>query len=288
MRTGNGPLISVVVCTCNRPQLLPRALASVLRQDCPDFEVVVVDDGSTPPAELPEAAAGRARLVRTEHGGVGAARAAGLRAARGELIAYCDDDDEWLPGHLGALLAYLRDHPDVDLVYADSEWHQPGAPPAVAYSFDHEGAMLREMNYIFASDVLHRASAARSVGGFDSFLGAYEDWGLWLRMSRTFTFRHLPVTLGTRHWHEGCVSASPDWAAWEQVYQNYRRALGGPGAYAAQDLLPDGAREGANFDRGTWQPGRRQLIWRAVMRPGEGFGTIGRQLLLALEREGWT
>ncbi len=275
------PLISVVVCTRDRPALLARALASVLGQDRDDFEVIVVDDGSSPPGHR-----GRVRLVRTGQRGVGTARAAGLAAARGEYVAYCDDDDEWLPNHLGALLAYLRDHPEVDLVYADSEWLQPGAPPAVAYSVDYDVALLSWANYIFPSDLLHRRAAALEAGGFDASLPAHEDWDLWLRMSRRHLLRHLPLVLGKRHWHEGCVAATPDWAAWERVYQTYRRALGGPDAYAAQDLIPDGAREGAAFDRETWRDGRRQLIWRAVMRPGEGFGTIGRQLLLALERQG--
>jgi glycosyltransferase involved in cell wall biosynthesis len=285
MRTANGPLISVLVCTYNRLHLLPRALASVLRQDCPDYEVLVVDDGSTPPVEAPGPAGGRVRLVRTEHRGVGAARAAGLRAARGEFIAYCDDDDEWLPNHLSALLAYLRDHPGVALVYADSEWHQPGAPPGLPYSFDHEGTLLREMNYIFPTDVLHRAGAARAVGGFDSSLEAYEDWDLWLRMSRTFTLRHLPVVLGRHHWHEGCVTAANPWQIWDRVYWYARDALPTASVADRHDLVPDAAKA-RPFDRSTWRDGRRELIWRSVMRAGEGYGTVGRQLLLTLEHLG--
>src|SRR5689334_5920828 len=122
------PLVSVILCTYNRPTLLPRALDSVFRQDWHDFEVIVVDDGSEPAAAVPAAYRDRVRLIRTEHGGAGAARWAGLDAARGTFIAYCDDDDEWKSNHLGVLLNYLREHPDVDLVYGDSEWPLDGGP----------------------------------------------------------------------------------------------------------------------------------------------------------------
>jgi glycosyltransferase involved in cell wall biosynthesis len=245
-----------------------------------DFEVIVVDDGSDPPVSLPDPALNRVRLIRTEHRGAGAARAEGLNAARGELIAYCDDDDEWKTNHLSILVNYMEENPGVDLVYADSEWAQTGAPPSAAWSNDYDIMLLFQVNYIFASDVLHRAEAARAVGGFDPSLRSYEDWDLWLRMSRDYTFRHLRVVLGTRHWHEECVSASQHWEDWERVYRNPRH--GRFGEFAAPQLVP--------FDRSTWQPGRRELIWHSLLDRGhssaEGYATVGRQLFRALERQG--
>jgi glycosyltransferase involved in cell wall biosynthesis len=285
MRTANAPLISVLVCTYNRPRLLERALASVLRQDYPNLEILVVDDGSVPAVEIPAPAGDRIRLIRTEHRGVGVARCEGFNAARGEFIAYCDDDDEWRPNHLSTLLEYLREHPGVDLVYGDSEWAQEGAAPAVAYSIDYDMTQLSWSNYIFASDVLHRSQAAREAGGFDPSLQAYEDWDLWLRISRRHLLRHLPVVLGTHHWHPGCVSETRDWPTWERVYEGHGQRLGGPEAFAGQDLVPESARA-APFDPSTWRLGRRELIWRSVMRVAEGYGSVGRQLLLEFERQG--
>ena len=104
------PSVSVIICTHNRPGTVHRAIASVLAQDYNDFEIIVVDDGSDPPAELLPAERDFACLIRVVHGRVGASRSVGLNSARGEFTAYCDDDDTWEPHHLSTLaLPYLRD-----------------------------------------------------------------------------------------------------------------------------------------------------------------------------------
>lgn len=107
------PLVSVVIPTHNRPELLREALASVAAQTFTDWEVVVVDDGSTPPidaAALETMVGGRLRLVRHEQPrGVAAARNSGFAAARGELIAQLDDDDRLAPEALSAAAAALHD-----------------------------------------------------------------------------------------------------------------------------------------------------------------------------------
>ena len=285
MLAAASPLISVLLCTHNRHEMLRRAFDSVFAQDFQDFEVVVIDDGSDSPVQLPSVPRAQVHLIRTRRRGPGAARGEGLRAARGAFIAYCDDDDCWHPHHLSTLLDYLRAHPLVDLAYGDSEWVQDGAPPAVAYSIDFDSTILSEGNYIFASDVMHRASAARAVGGFDASLQGYEDWDLWLRLSLGHTLRHVPVVLGRRHWHEGCVSAADHWQDWERVHRNHQQRLAEAGTTARHGLSLNSARL-ASFDHGTWRPGRRELIWHSMLRPNEGYGSVGRQLLLAVERQG--
>jgi glycosyltransferase involved in cell wall biosynthesis len=258
------PLVSVIVCTYNRHERLRRALESVLRQDCQDFEAIVVDDGSAPPVELPVDLWDRVRLLRIDHGGVGAARAAGLTAAQGSFVAYCDDDDEWTSEHLRTLLTYLLDHPDVDLVYADSAWVEDGAPPSVPCSFDFDLFHLAGENYIFATDVMHRTRSARDVCGFDPSLHAHEDWDLWLRMSRGHVFHHLPAVLATHYWHAGCVSATDHWDEWLRVYR--------------KGVVP--------FDRRTWQGSRRELIWASMVDPLLSFTTVSWYLAGALQRLG--
>ena len=297
MSTSASPTISVIICTYNRHSLLQRAVDSVLQQDEKDFEIIIIDDGSDEPVIPPhqqyvETQPGASlqvvsvRLIRTEHRGVGAARAEGLNAARGTFVAYCDDDDEWKPNHLSTLLKYLMQNPDVSLVYGDSQWVQAGvSPSSVAYSFDYDGTLLSYGNYIFASDVMHLHSAALDVGGFDSSLQAYEDWDLWLRMSQKHLLRHIPVVIGSHHWHQDCVLAGDHWQEWERVYWSQQDRLAKAGAAAQHDLIPDAARI-APFDGNTWQPGRRELIWHSILRPNEGYGSVGRQLIQAVERQG--
>lgn len=276
-------MISVVVCTRDRPAPLHRALRSVLSHSDGDLEVVVVD-GSVPPVDVhqvPELADARVRLLTGRRDGVGAARADGLDAARGNLLAWCDDDDEWAPDHLAVLAGALREHPDVDLVYGDALWEQDGVVSSPPYSVDLDGSLLAVQNYIFASDVVVRTEAVRRAGGFDRTLAGSEDWDLWLRLATAARLRHMRVVVGTRHWTPSCLSADPDWGAWQRVHDRHRARLEAAGTAAAHDL-DVGAARSAPFDPATWTVERRELLWHSMLRPNEGYGSVGRQLLPAL------
>ena len=105
-------LISVIIPVFNRPDLLRGALESVFAQTWPDLEVVVVDDGSTEPAEgvVREFAARRTRAircVRQNNAGCAAARNTGFRASRGDAVSFLDSDDAWEPEALASLAATL-------------------------------------------------------------------------------------------------------------------------------------------------------------------------------------
>lgn len=108
------PAFSVVIPLYNKGGYIARTLESVLNQSCPDFEVVVVDDGSTDdgPEQVERLADPRLRLVRQENGGVSSARNRGIAEAVGEFIAFLDADDEWRPGKLEAHRQFFAAHPD--------------------------------------------------------------------------------------------------------------------------------------------------------------------------------
>ena len=112
---GAVPTVSVVVPTYNQPALLAETLGTVFAQTFADFEVVVVDDGSTDdtPARLADLARGdsRLRVVRQENRGIGAARNRGIDEARGRYVALLDHDDLWHPGKLAAQVAFMADRP---------------------------------------------------------------------------------------------------------------------------------------------------------------------------------
>ena len=117
------PILSVVIPTRNRAYLVGEAIESALRQRPGQVEVIVVDDASTDDTTkvLTENFGSRIHLLCTpERRGAGAARNAGLRVARGELVAFLDDDDLWLPGKLDAELNALERFPEADGVVSDS------------------------------------------------------------------------------------------------------------------------------------------------------------------------
>ena len=181
------PFVSVVVPTHNRPALLRRTLASVFGQQAIDFEVIVVDDGSSEDIRSVAAAYERAVVRRIEtRRGVSAARNVGIAAARGEWVAFCDDDDVWAPDKLASQLAAAQEI-GAGWVYSgdvnvdDSLRVLSGAWPP---SPDEVLSDVRRWNPLSSgsSNVMVRADLLRETGGFDTDLKRTEDWDLWLRL----------------------------------------------------------------------------------------------------------
>jgi glycosyltransferase involved in cell wall biosynthesis len=210
------PLVSVIVPSHNRARLLERSLRSILAQDLTDLEVVVVDDGSSDDsASLAAAADPRVRVLRNpQPTGVSAARNRGIGAARGEWIAFCDDDDLWSPEKLsrqltaahnaGAHWAYTG---DVN-VNDDLRILSGGPPPDP----DRVIALMPKWNPLASggSNVIVRASVLARTGGFDSTLRRTEDWDLWIRVARTGRPAWVCAPLVAYRFHSGNVASNPD------------------------------------------------------------------------------
>ncbi len=183
------PEVTVVIPTRDRWSVLAAfGLRAALAQEDVELEVVVVDDGSDTgvPADLAGGADRRVRVLRqAEPRGAAGARNAGIAVARGEWIAFLDDDDVWSPHKLRTQLEVARSD-DADLVYAgvvvlDADASVLHADrPAPARPDD-----LLQRNTIPAgsSNVLARASSVRRVGGFDERLTYVSDWDLWIRLA---------------------------------------------------------------------------------------------------------
>jgi glycosyltransferase involved in cell wall biosynthesis len=196
MSSPESSLVSVVVPTHNRVDLLPLTLRSALSQNGIDLEVIVVDEGSTDgTAELVSGMDdARVRLVRNETPrGVCAARNQGAALARGTWLAFLDDDDLWAPGKLLRQLEAAAAS-ERAWVYAGSVNFTPalrvvgGAPPLPP---DQLVAELPEINVVpgGASGTILSRALFDAAGGFDESLHHPGDWDLWLRLAAT----HLPA-----------------------------------------------------------------------------------------------
>ena len=185
------PLVSVVIPTYNRSQLVLEAAASVLAQSYRPLELIVVDDGSTdaPPAALAAALAPRpeARVLRQTHTGMpGQVRNAGARLARGEYLAFLDSDDLWLPRKLALQVAAARAAGDL-ISHARERWVRHGRVISQRSqrhrrSGDLFADSLRKC-VIGPSTVLLQRAAFEAAGGFREDLEIAEDYELWLRLT---------------------------------------------------------------------------------------------------------
>lgn len=182
-------LVSVVIPTFNRCGFVCEAVASVRAQHDSEHEIIVVDDGSTDgtAAVLERQFGHRVKVVRTANRGVAAARNCGVAASRGELIAFLDSDDLWLPGKLAVQTAFFSDHTSAEICQTDEIWIRDGVRvnPCAHHrkpSGDIFEPSLRRC-LVSPSAVMLRRELFGRVGGFDERLRACEDYDLWLRIA---------------------------------------------------------------------------------------------------------
>lgn len=184
---------SVVIPTCDRPNLLKRSLASAMRQSIPPAEVIIVDDGSTMAVDFSwlgvpfTQGSLKIRVLRNEiRKGANYSRNLGVLTARSDIVMFLDDDDGWLPSKAACQLRYFSD-PNCVLVYSGKYMLRSGR---VAYASKIEEGRVSQSrifhgNYIgTTSGVAIRKKAFIDVGCFDTNLPALQDYDLWIRVSR--------------------------------------------------------------------------------------------------------
>jgi glycosyltransferase involved in cell wall biosynthesis len=197
------PVFSVIMPVWNRAAIIPRAIISVQNQLLSDWELIIIDDGSTDALEpaIAPFLGDRVRLFRTPHRGVGAARNFGISRARGTYIAYLDSDNTWYPPFLSKMHSALTS--------ADGEWHaaycrfnQFNRLPLLhipylwgikGEPFSFENLLVE--NYIDINTFVHERESVTGAIGWDEDLKRLVDWDFIIRFSSRSPPLFVPETL---------------------------------------------------------------------------------------------
>lgn len=246
---GAGPAVSVILPTYNRASLLPRAIASVLGQTFRDFELLVIDDGSTDHSLEVVQSFGdeRIRVIATA-GRIGSAgaRNVGIAQARGAWLAFQDSDDEWLCDKLARQFAFaeslpqdyaligcrLLRHTPVDV--ESLQW--PRLQPAAGDCGEVDRQQFVRSMTAYLQSLLIRRSAFEAVGGFDATLRKSSDLDLCLRLARQYRFATIDQVLALSFETPGSVSQHAGNAviAWRHILQSHRDLIEADSVAAAR------------------------------------------------------
>ena len=212
--SGTEPAVSVVLPTYNRAPLLGRALRSVLGQSYEDFEVLVIDDGSTDETAGVMATFGdpRIRYVQlARNTGAGAARNVGIRMSRGKFLAFQDSDDEWVASKLAKQMsAFERGPSELGVVYSDMQrvWGDGtetylAAPNVLPGRLVGTSAWFYQVCDLGIQSTLIKREWLDAAGHFNEELPALEDLEMFIRLSRLCAFERLREPLVKYHDTQG-------------------------------------------------------------------------------------
>jgi glycosyltransferase involved in cell wall biosynthesis len=287
------PRVSVVMPAYQAAETIGAAVASVLWQDYPSYELIVVDDGSTDATRaIAEAHGSEVRVSTQDNRGVAAARNAGIRSARGDLITFCDADDMLFEHHLTALVD-THERGRGGIATANSYWLLPGGIHKSKQRYkgkfpaaDRQRLAILEQNFVSTMSLFPR-TLFEEIGPFDEARRRAEDWDFWLRaIFNGYRVDLQPEPLSLYRWTTTSLSA--DWeemdadvegifgeieqrvelAPDEREYVRRRRATPGPRRLARQG---DEALEAARYSEAARAyreaaalcQSERMLVWKA-------------------------
>ncbi len=249
------PFFSVVMPVYNRERYVREAIESVLAQDDNDFELVVVDDGSTDRsvAITRSIQDPRIRLLHNDHGGGASARNKGLSAARGEFVVWIDSDDRQAQGALSALRRSIVENPGSDVFYGDLEIFDdnfPGQVHRTRYA-DYQGKsllpMLVQANCLPNPGTAVRRALYQRHGGYDTAFTRCHDYQIWTRLADTADFKKVDAILC--HWRQHGESLS---SAKSRAFEG-KVVLDAFARYPVSRLFPDLADDRAGKAAACWR-----------------------------------
>lgn len=235
------PLVTIITPTYNREGFIGQSINSVLSQTYPNFELLIIDDGSTDRTQevvAPYLADGRVRFFSQENQGQSVARDRGLYEAKGGFVCFLDSDNAWFPDKLEKSLQVFEENPSVDIVYGDymvidAEGRELGVNRMKRYS-GRITPMLIHDNFVSMNTTMTRRRCFEEMGGFESNDRLAEDYGLWLRFSTQYTFHYLPAVLGFYRVMEDQISTDKEsrFKANEQLILEFLKSYPGALSYS--------------------------------------------------------
>jgi glycosyltransferase involved in cell wall biosynthesis len=204
------PQISVIIPTYNRESFIARAIESVLTQTYKDYEIIVVDDGSTDKTKDKVSQYGdRVRYMYQQNLGPSAGRNLGIRNAKGKYVAFCDSDDRFLPEKLEKQMDYILKHPDCPFLYTwynqvnhNGEIDQIRQPTHCKNREHLQYGLFTRKFTIRTSTVLVEKSCFDKAGLFNERFWYSQDWDMWLRLAAFYKGACLKEPL-TEYWLHG-------------------------------------------------------------------------------------
>lgn len=234
----NSPLVSIIIPTFNRANLLKIALDSVNLQSEKNYEIIVIDDGSTDATEDIIKSHGPINYLKTAGSGPAKARNIGISAAMGEFVAFLDSDDRWDPGILKELLEEFQKFPDSIMVYtnfriinADGEIIQEQAVNPVSLDLSLVSSVRMIIEGVLpprTSSVMVRRRIFDKIGSFDETYRIGEDFDMWIRISLSGQVRFINKQLMSYRIHDAHLSQSPRSEVWRpfiDIIQKHKKAL---------------------------------------------------------------
>ncbi|MCL4551930.1 MAG: glycosyltransferase [Candidatus Marsarchaeota archaeon] len=211
------PRVSVIIPAYNCQRFIEETIESVFSQTYSDYEIIVVDDGSSDNTkDILQRYSDRVTYVYQENGGVSAARNRALALSRGEFIAFLDHDDLWIPEKLERQVSVLDSSPSAGLVYSDCYYIDANGSIIGKYTDYIEAFRGNVFRQLFICDfipfltVLARRSAIDAVGYFKVGWAIAEDYDLLLRIARAYPVEYLSLPLAKYRKHSGNMSRDVD------------------------------------------------------------------------------
>ena len=238
------PLVSVIIPTYNRLEMLQRAVGSVLNQTYERFELIVVDDGSSDATrDRYEDESPPIRYIYQHHQGVSAARNRGILEAKGDLIAFLDSDDFWHKDKLSVQVEFFENNPDAMICQTQEMWVRGGV------RVNPKKKHLKPSGWIFPtclelcvvspSAVMMRKSLFEEVGLFDHDLRICEDYDMWLRVALRYPVYLIDKPLVTKYGGHPDQLSHSDWGIDRYRVAALEKILDDPSVTRYRDQVVD-------------------------------------------------